>query len=583
MGNLLTPNKDYYQTFSGTVTADTIRFFFSLATAMRQTVYQADARNAYLQSDEQQIPIYCYKPTYWDYVHMTIEELMKVRVQMLKLYEAGGLSAVKNLAKTANTSDNILLLTKPLYGIPSAGHSWATTLIRKLTGPELQMKRSCVDGCCYYKTNNALKTESGPYKNNLYRKVPDKQGIANNVNLASAIRQPHRLDAVWATEYVMMLTWTDDFPYFGTTKMRKWFEVEIAKLMKLEFLGECKDFVSIQIKQHEDGCKELYHSDYWLALKVKYKEQLGTRNINIPMKPWVEKTLMSITEMKPEEHEAVEDFPYRELIGSIAFPSCHTKLEIRFAVSILSRYLSNWNAECVSAALDLLSYCIHTHDIGILYSPGIDLHGDNTIYCYADSGFQAPRSQGCRLVKMNGGIISLSSQRHSTVDTSTTAAELTEAYLASNDVCGFRNMMLELGLPVNEATVLYEDNMPCIQLAEGERNLNETSRHMEIRVWKLRERIDMQMVGMTYCRTYDQLSDIGTKALPLDQFRYLRDSMNGYAAALLQEPRREMPSACIEYKVLIDKLRGFGNQDAERKEKLRERELEAKSGKKRKR
>jgi len=52
---------------------------------------------------------------------------------------------------------------------------------------------------------------------------------------------------------------------------------------------------------------------------------------------------------------------------------------------------------------------------------------------------------------------------------------------------------------------------------------------------------------------------------------------------LLQEPRREMPSACIEYKVLIDKLRGFGNQDAERKEKLRERELEAKSGKKRKR
>ena len=101
---------------------------------------------------------------------MTIEELMKVRVQMLKLYEAGGLSAVKNLAKTANTSDNILLLTKPLYGIPSAGHSWATTLIRKLTGPELQMKRSCVDGCCYYKTNNALKTESGPYKNNLYRK-----------------------------------------------------------------------------------------------------------------------------------------------------------------------------------------------------------------------------------------------------------------------------------------------------------------------------------------------------------------------------------------------------------------------------
>ena len=53
MGNLLTAQKHYFATFSGTVTADTIRFFFSLAVALGKKVLQMDAKCAYLQSDEQ--------------------------------------------------------------------------------------------------------------------------------------------------------------------------------------------------------------------------------------------------------------------------------------------------------------------------------------------------------------------------------------------------------------------------------------------------------------------------------------------------------------------------------------------------
>ena len=192
--------------------------------------------------------------------------------------------------------------------------------------------------------------------------------------------------------------------------------------------------------QHENGCKEVTHSKYWLALGEKYAEQLKGRNMRVPMKPGVDKQL---ADLKPssEEHAAVADYPYRELVGSISFPSCHTKLEIRFAVSLISRHLHDWDALCINAALDCLSYCVNTHDIGAIWSPGIDPHGPNVPYGYADSGFSAPRSQGGRIIKMNCGPVSGASQRHSTVDTSTTAAELKEAYLLSNDICGIRNLM----------------------------------------------------------------------------------------------------------------------------------------------
>ena len=565
MGNLLTAQKHYFSTFSGTVTADTIRFFFALATELLKIVWQADAKCAYLQSDEQAIPIYSIKPTFWDFVHMPIEELMAVRKRLLAIQAEHGTAAVRKLGRTMNNGDNIILLKKPLYGIPSAGHSWALTLQRHLTGPVLGFKRSEVDGCLYYKTENALEVTPGPYKDNAFKAAaskPEGGRIDGRV-------LPHRREAVWATEYIMMLTWTDDFPYFGTDKMVNWFNHHLPKLIKVDLVGKCEDFISIEVTQHADGSKEVTHSKYWLALGEKYAEQLKGRNMRVPMKPGVDKQL---ADLKPseEEHYAVSDYPYRELVGSISFPSCHTKLEIRLAVSLISRHLHDWTAVCINAALDCLSYCVNTHDIGAIWTPGIDPHGPNVPYGYADSGFSAPRSQGGRIIKMNCGPISGASQRHSTVDTSTTAAELKEAYLLSNDICGIRNLMEEVGLELGGPTAIYEDNSPSISIIEGERNMADTTRSLEINMWKLRERSDMQQVELIFCRTYDQLADNFTKANPTDLFKYLRDCMNGYAAALLNNPDREMPLECVTMAELKAMLAYRRHQDSMKAEKAAE-------------
>ena len=97
-------------------------------------------------------------------------------------------------------------------------------------------------------------------------------------------------------------------------------------------------------------------------------------------------------------------------------------------------------------ALRTLMYCVGTHDIGLMYTRGLDEHGVNTLYAYADSNFEAPKSTGGRQVYMNGAVISASAQRHTTVDTSTTEAELTECFKCGQDVMGFRNLMEEVGL-----------------------------------------------------------------------------------------------------------------------------------------
>ena len=82
------------------------------------------------------------------------------------------------------------------------------------------------------------------------------------------------------------------------------------------------------------------------------------------------------------EHAAARKYPYRQLLGCIAYPSCHTKLEIRFAVSLLSRYMNKWSETHWNLCVRLLRYCINTREIGIVWGRGLDWHGVNVPYAY---------------------------------------------------------------------------------------------------------------------------------------------------------------------------------------------------------
>ena len=152
---------------------------------------------------------------------------------------------------------------------------------------------------------------------------------------------------------------------------------------------------------------------------------------------------------------------------------------------------------------------------------------------------------------MNGCLLSLSSQKHPTIDVSTTAAEITEAFYCSNEAMGCRNLMDELGFLLQGPTVMYEDNQPAIAVLEGNRNLTSKTKHMDIRVWKMRERLDDQLVVLHFCSTTEMYADIGTKALGVKAFEYLRDLQNGYALVRLRYRDYEMPVMVIEWCDLV--------------------------------
>ena len=109
--------------------------------------------------------------------------------------------------------------------------------------------------------------------------------------------------------------------------------------------------------------------------------------------------------------------------------------------------------------------------------------------------------------------------------------------------------------------VIYQDSAPAVGVAYQDRNMTDVSRQLDIRIWKLRERLDMQLCELQLCRTYDMQADYQSKSLPLRMHRYFRDNVAGYALLLLNNPDRVMPSNCITYTELISILNEFGARD----------------------
>ena len=294
--------------------------------------------------------------------------------------------------------------------------------------------------------------------------------------------------------------------------------------------GKSTEFVSIQIN-HDMAKKtiELTQCDYWVKAVERFKEFLpvsGPKERLVPLSPTDERLLVEPTE---EEIKAAEHLPFPNVLGVVQYPSNFTKLEMRYSMSVLSRHRTKWGLAHFKVLLKALEYGWSSRMIGVKYCGNLIAKYLNVLISFADSSFSVPRSQGCRIVCMNGAAISFTSKRHTTTDDSTTAAELTEAYLASCDVEGFRNLNEEIGLKNEEPTVLYQDNQAAIQIAMNRGSLSKKTRATEIRTLTIRNKIEDFKIVPIYIETTKMLADIGTKALEPKQFINLRDQVCGYS------------------------------------------------------
>ncbi|TYZ59104.1 hypothetical protein PybrP1_000200 [[Pythium] brassicae (nom. inval.)] len=158
--------------------------------------------------------------------------------------------------------------------------------------------------------------------------------------------------------------------------------------------------------------------------------------------------------------------PYRSLIGCLLYISACTRPDMSYAVGSLSRYVENPGRAHWKAAIHVLRYLYHTRDLALRFKG----QGDKIkLRAYCDSDWAANRDDRRSVSGVvgfaAGDPIIFKSRTQSTVALSTSEAEMVAASLASQEIKWARQLLKDMMIEQQDATVLMCDNQGAVAMA----------------------------------------------------------------------------------------------------------------------
>lgn len=286
---------------------------------------------------------------------------------------------------------------------------------------------------------------------------------------------------------------------------------------------------------------DLGECSYYLGMSIKRNR--STRTIRLGQKAYIEKILAefdftglnpvrtpmdaTLPTPSPEDYTADPDLRtlYARQIGSLMYAMLGTRPDIAFAVSFLSRHMSNPTEEHLKAVKRVFRYLKGTMDYELVYQGDL-----KPVVGYTDADYGADpstrRSTSGYVFNVGSAPISWMSKRQTVVALSNCEAELMAMTQGAKEAVWLRVLLEELGAQQGKvaATILYGDNQPAIAMSKDTQYHNR-AKHIGIQHFYVREVQSTNQIEVKYISTMDMVADGLTKPLPRPAFERFRDAL----------------------------------------------------------
>ncbi|UYV82166.1 hypothetical protein LAZ67_21001203 [Cordylochernes scorpioides] len=416
------PNVDFGKKCSPVIKHKSIRFLLALAVEREWNIFQMDVKSAYLNA-----PLH-------ETVYMELPE-----------------SSLNH----ENSSNEVCLLKKSIYGLKQSGHEWNEKLDQILTS--IGLERSRMDPCVYFSKDIIL----GVYVDDL---LVTTSSVEAKVKFKSSIQR----------------------------------EVDIKDL------GEVSDLLSVRIKRNKESNLELDQTHYIEEILKEYGME-HAKEASTPLDPGM------FTE-GPEGKEACRA-PYQQAIGNLLWLAGMTRPDIAYAVSYLSKFNSSPLQQHWNSVKHLLRYLKKTKDLKLVFSKT-----GKKLAAFADADWGSDKedrkSYSGYIFVLGGAAISWCSRKQKCVALSTAEAEYYAMCEAAKEALWFTSFMEEIGVGDFKESPLkiYIDNQGAMFLAENE-VVSERSKHIDIRHFFIRDLIKDGKLSFVYVPTEENPADLFTKNL----------------------------------------------------------------------
>jgi hypothetical protein len=180
----------------------------------------------------------------------------------------------------------------------------------------------------------------------------------------------------------------------------------------------------------------------------------------------------------------------------------------------------------------------------------ISINEENLPYVYADASYAGEvqrKSRSGYMIYAFGCLINWFSKKQPTTALSSTEAEFICLTEAVKESIWMRMILGELNLNVDNPMKIYQDNQSTMAIAIDPIH-HARVKHMDIKMFFIREHLEKNEVKLVYCPTELMLADILTKALPAPQHEKLVEMMGMRSRSKLFEEDKPQANFVVDYK-----------------------------------
>jgi hypothetical protein len=251
---------------------------------------------------------------------------------------------------------------------------------------------------------------------------------------------------------------------------------------------------------------------------LKRRKTTGTR-----VTPATE-TLFDVTEdLELVPKERAEEF--HSTVAQLLFLALRARPDVLTATSFLTTRVTKPTREDEEKLERVLMYLNGTPKMGIVLKATEGIR----IMAYVDASFATHpdmKSHSGGIITLGSGPIYVVSKKQDLVTKSSTEAELVALSNMLSQIIWLRDFLMGQGYDLGPAKI-FEDNMSTIALAGRGSSNSSRTRHIAIRYFFVKDRMDGGEVVIEHLGTEDMLADALTKPLQGDLFRRMRAGMMG--------------------------------------------------------
>ena len=264
-------------------------------------------------------------------------------------------------------------------------------------------------------------------------------------------------------------------------KIKSWLEIRF----KMKDLGEINCFLGIKFTV-KNGTVTMNQSKYLENKLVKYK-LVSCKTRKTPCE------LVDYDLKCEDDDEIVDNKLYREMVGSLINDMTCTRPDLSWAVSKLSRKLSNPSVGDFVMLKHVFRYVLGTLDYGLKFSKS---KNGLKLFSYSDADWAGPipdrksTSGYCFMLNSDGPLISWKSRKQYSIALSSCESEYVAACVAAQEAIYlsrlFNDFVPVKGVCDKFETEVYVDNQGAIGLAKNPISHNR-SKHIDIKFHFLRD------------------------------------------------------------------------------------------------